>query len=69
MTSSHIFFIPLVLIVGLVLGIALGRRSAFLQVEEEKRRQRREDERKKKAERGGESSSTPAASTDGAPPR
>jgi hypothetical protein len=50
MTSSHIFFIPLVLLIGLVLGIALGRRSAFLQVEEEQRRAKREAERKKKAD-------------------
>ena len=46
MTSSHIFFIPIVLIVGLVLGIALGRRSAFMQVQDEQRRAKREAERK-----------------------
>lgn len=37
MTSAHFFFIPLMIFVGLVLGVALGRRSAFLQVEEEAR--------------------------------
>lgn len=49
MTSSHIFFIPIVLIVGLVLGIALGRRSAFMQVQDEQRRAKREAERKGRA--------------------
>lgn len=54
MTSSHIFFIPLVLLAGLVLGIVLGRRSAFLQIEEEQKRQKREAERRAR-EQGGAS--------------
>ncbi len=49
MTSAHIFFIPLVLTVGIVIGIALGRRSAFLQIEEETKRKKREADRKAKA--------------------
>lgn len=35
MSASHLFYIPLVLIVGLVLGTALGRRAAHLEHEEE----------------------------------
>jgi len=46
MTSSHIFFIPLVMLAGLVLGIVLGRRSAFLQIEAEKTRLKRAADRK-----------------------
>lgn len=49
MTSAHIFFIPLVLTVGVIVGIALGRRSAFLQIAEENRRKKREADRKAKA--------------------
>lgn len=62
MTSSHIFFIPLVLLVGLVLGIVLGRRSAFLQIEEERKRQKREAERKARDEAAGrDTAATPPA--------
>lgn len=50
MTSAHIFFIPLVLLVGVVLGIALGRRSAFVQIEQEKLRLEREAKRKARRE-------------------
>ena len=61
MTSSHIFFIPIVLIVGLVLGIPLGRRSAFMQVQDEQRRAKREAERK------GRAKPSEAAPSEGAP--
>jgi hypothetical protein len=40
MTSSHIFYIPLILMAGLVIGLFIGRRSAELQREEDERRQR-----------------------------
>lgn len=36
-TSSHIFYIPLMFVLGLILGVVLGRRSALVQIEEEKR--------------------------------
>ena len=65
MTSSHIFFIPLVMLTGLVLGIVLGRRSAFLQVQEEARRQKREAERTAKA---SPSAAVPQASNEQRPP-
>ena len=61
MTSSHIFFIPLVMLVGLVLGIALGRRSAFMQVQDEQRRAKRE------AGRRGRAKPSEAAPSEGAP--
>jgi len=61
MTSSHIFFIPLVLLVGLVLGIALGRRSAILQMQEEARRQKREADRKNRAGASSQGESPPEA--------
>ena len=37
MTTNHMFYIPLVLFVGLVLGLVLGRRSVIAQQEEEAR--------------------------------
>lgn len=47
MTSSHIFYIPLILIIGFVLGIVVGRRSAELQREEEDRKKRLQAKRQK----------------------
>ena len=38
MTTSHIFYIPLVLLAGLVLGVLLGRRSVGMAAEEDERR-------------------------------
>ena len=62
MTSSHIFFIPLVLLAGLVLGIVLGRRSAFLQIEEDRKRQKREADRRARDEAAGQdTAATPPA--------
>lgn len=68
MTSAHIFFIPLILLVGLLLGIVLGRRAALLQIEEEARRQKREADRKTRARPAGESGDA-AADVSRAPPR
>lgn len=48
MTSAHIFFIPLVLTVGIILGIVIGRRSVAVQQAEEER-QRRLAERRARA--------------------
>lgn len=47
MSGSHLFYIPLVLLAGVVLGVALGRRSARLVYEEEQaaRRSRAESDR------------------------
>ena len=36
MTTSHIFYIPLVLLAGLVLGVILGRRSVEMAAEEDR---------------------------------
>lgn len=49
MTSSHIFYIPLVLLAGIVLGIMLGRRSALVSMEEEARRAQRAEARRDRA--------------------
>jgi len=68
MTSAHIFFIPLVLLVGLLLGIVLGRRAALLQIQEESRRQKRESDRKNRARpAGSDESAQPAQTPRGAP--
>jgi len=61
MTSAHIFFIPSVLLVGLILGIVLGRRAALLQVEEEAKRQKREADRKSRAKPAANDSAQPPA--------
>jgi hypothetical protein len=44
-TSSHLFYIPLVLLVGLILGVLLGRRSILVQQAEAERRKRLEEAR------------------------
>ncbi len=48
MTTSHIFYIPLVLLAGLVLGVLLGRRSVAMADDEEKRREERRAARRAK---------------------
>ena len=74
MTSSHIFFIPLVLLAGFVAGLILGRRSADVEREnaarlEARRRARRNreaastaDSQGRHAARDGQSGQTPSAS-------
>ena len=37
MTTNHIFFIPLVLLVGIVIGVVLGRRSVSAELAEQER--------------------------------
>jgi hypothetical protein len=49
MTTSHIFYIPLVLLAGLVLGVLLGRRSVVAAQEEEARRAARREARRRRA--------------------
>ena len=48
MTTSHIFYIPLVLIAGLVLGLILGRRSVGAAADEEARREERRAARRRR---------------------
>lgn len=50
MTSSHIFYIPLILLAGFVLGIVVGRRSAEVQRAEEERRARLKAKREARQE-------------------
>ena len=51
MTTDHVFYIPLVLLAGLVLGLFLGRRSiAVDQDEDAEREERREARRRRLAE-------------------
>jgi hypothetical protein len=46
-TTSHIFYIPLVLLAGLVLGVLLGRRSLGMAAEENERREARRAARRR----------------------
>ena len=46
MTTGHIFFIPLVLLVGFVLGLMVGRKSVEAAIEEEKRLAKRRQMRR-----------------------
>lgn len=51
MTTDHVFYIPLVLLAGLVLGLFLGRRSLTVdQDEDAERDERREARRQRLAE-------------------
>ena len=40
MTSAHVFYIPLVLLVGLILGFVLGRKATLAQADAEDARSR-----------------------------
>ncbi|PKN58052.1 MAG: hypothetical protein CVU56_07875 [Deltaproteobacteria bacterium HGW-Deltaproteobacteria-14] len=44
MSSSHIYYIPLLLMVGLAVGHLLGRRSALLQCREDEMARRSREE-------------------------
>jgi hypothetical protein len=47
MTTNHIFYIPIVLLVGLILGAILGRKSVEAAADEDERlRERREARRR-----------------------
>lgn len=41
MTTYHIFYIPLILFVGTVIGFALGKRAALAEAEQNARKERR----------------------------
>ncbi|NUN16365.1 MAG: hypothetical protein HUU55_22280 [Myxococcales bacterium] len=49
MTGSHIFYIPLMLIVGGLIGYVLGRRSYAMELEEQRRREERRAARRAQA--------------------
>ncbi len=48
MTTSHIFYIPLVLLAGLVIGIFVGRRSTQVEADEDAERIARREARKER---------------------
>lgn len=53
MTTNHIFYIPLVLLAGFILGLILGRRSALVEAEEQARLQRKKESRAAAAPKDG----------------
>ena len=53
MTGNHIFYIPMMIMVGLVIGFVLGRRSMAAEIEYEERRAARKEARKKKMAAAG----------------
>ena len=60
MTTGHIFFIPLMIAVGFVAGLLLGRRSHEMEAGEEARLQARRESRRarlrEQSDVGGDSS-------------
>ena len=48
MTTSHVFYIPLVLLAGFVLGLLLGRRSIEAETEVDDAREARRAARRKR---------------------
>ncbi len=48
MTTNHILYIPLVLLLGLIIGIIIGRRSVEAAEEEERRLADRREHRRKR---------------------
>ena len=56
MTGSHVFYIPMMIIVGLVIGFILGRKAMAAEIEQQRRREER------RAGRRADSSSTEAKS-------
>ena len=62
MTSAHIFFIPLVLLVGIVLGIALGRRSVLVQQAEDERQKKLAERRAARSAEVASASPAPSSS-------
>lgn len=62
MTTSHIFYIPLVLLAGLVLGIFLGRRSLAVEADDDAERVARRAARRQRLAELDEASA--AESTD-----
>jgi len=59
MTASHIFYIPLILLLGIILGVALGRRSAEVELREAERQRARKEARAREAEAAPDGSATP----------
>jgi hypothetical protein len=62
-TSSHLFYIPLILLIGIIIGVMLGRRSVAVQQAEAERRRRLEEaraERKARKEPGRDDPGTPS---------
>ena len=50
MTGNHIFYIPMMIMVGLVIGFVLGRRSMAAEYEYEQRRAARKAARQNRSE-------------------
>lgn len=52
MTSNHIFYIPLILIAGAVIGFLLGRKAVLGELEQQQRREERREARRAAREGG-----------------
>jgi hypothetical protein len=48
MTTSHVFYIPLILLVGFIVGIIVGRKSVVAAQEEEARLAARREARRRR---------------------
>ncbi len=49
MSSGHLFYIPLILLAGLVLGLMLGRKSVMAAMQAEAARKARREARRRQA--------------------
>lgn len=67
MSSAHIFYIPIMIFVGVIAGFYLGRRAAEDEARElKKRRERRQALRDKQAALGGQDGAGAPAEADDA---
>ena len=62
MTTGHIFFIPLMIAVGFVLGLLLGRRSHEMEADEVDRLEARREARRARLKERADSAETSQAS-------
>lgn len=54
MSSAHIFYIPIILFVGIFAGFFLGRRAAEAELEERRRKLKRQKALRERRESGRE---------------
>jgi hypothetical protein len=64
-SADHLFYIPIILVIGFILGFVFGRKSLIRQMEERREMLRRRKERQKAKAEGEASESDTSASPSG----